>query len=270
MTDSTVLPVIGVPADTREIEGKPFHAAGDKYVRAVMLASDALPVVLPAFGGLYDLAALMHRLDGLLLTGSLSNVHPDHYGETASEEHEPYDRERDETTLPLLKEALAQAVPLLAVCRGFQELNVALGGTLHPAVHALPGRLDHRVPEHDDPDVRYGPKHKVALTADGAFAGLAGTREIEVNSLHRQGIVDLAPDLEVEAVAPDGIIEGVAVRGAAAFALGVQWHPEYKVLENDFSRKLFGAFGAAARERALARAQGRLAPPTPAVTARIA
>ena len=272
MSIGRVSPLIGVPADTREVEGKPFHAVGDKYVRAVALASDATPFMLPAFGPLYDLADLVRKLDGLLLTGSLSNVHPERYAAEAAEVYEPYDRDRDDTTLPLIHEALAQAVPLLAICRGFQELNVALGGTLHPAVHEIPGRLDHRVPEHDDPDVRYGPNHEVALTPGGRFARLAGTERLTVNSLHRQGIDRLAERLTVEGVAPDGTIEAVAVEGAEAFALGVQWHPEYKVLEDAFSRRLFAAFGEAARERAVARAEGRLALPTPAPTpaARIA
>lgn len=273
MTDFHGKPLIGVPADTREVEGKPFHAVGDKYVRAVALASDGLPFMLPAFGALYELTGLVQRLDGLMLTGSLSNVHPDRYGAAPGEVYEPYDRERDDTTLPLIQEALAQEVPLLAICRGFQELNVALGGSLHPAVHELPDRLDHRAPEHEDPDVKYGPVHEVSLTAGGLFARLAGTERLMVNSLHRQAIDRIAGSLTVEGVAPDGTIEAVSVRDAGAFALAVQWHPEYKVLENDFSRRLFGAFGEAARSRARARAEGRLtAPGQPAAmaTARIA
>ena len=261
MSDATIQPIIGVPADFKEMEGKPFHAVGDKYVRALALACQVNPFILPAFGELYDLPGLVHQLDGLLLTGGLSNVHPEHYGESHAEVYEPYDRERDETTLPLIREPLAQGVPLLAICRGMQELNVALGGSLHPAVHELPDRLDHRAPEHDDPDVKYGPNHSTTLTPGGAIAAIAGREELTVNSLHRQAVERLATGLSVEAQAPDGTIEAVRVTDAKAFALGVQWHPEYKVLENSFSTKLFVAFGEAARVRARTRASGGLAAP---------
>ena len=274
MSDVKSLPIIGVPADLKEVEGKPFHAVGDKYVRAIVLGCAANPFMLPAFGPLYDLPALVHQLDGLLLTGSLTNVHPTIYGAAHDSVYEPYDQARDETTLPLIHETLAQGVPMLAICRGMQELNVALGGSLHPAVHELPERLDHRAPEHDDPDVKYGPNHEIALTPGGAFARLAGAETLTVNSLHRQAVERLAPGLEIEARAPDGTVEAVAVKDAKDFALGVQWHPEYKVLENDFSTKLFAAFGAAARARAEARAGGRLTAPAPSAertaTARIA
>ncbi len=257
MSDAAPLPLIGVPADIREIDDKPFHAVGDKYLRAIQLASAGLPLVVPAFGDLHDLPALVQRLDGLLLTGSPSNVHPEHYGVEPTAKAEPYDPERDDTTLPLIREALAQGLPLFAVCRGLQELNVALGGSLHARVHELPERDDHRRPQHDDPDVQYGPRHAVALTPGGALAALAGAPEIMVNSLHWQAIDRLAEGLSVEAVAPDGTIEAVRVTGARVFALGVQWHPEYRVLDNPFSTSLFRAFGDAARARAEARAAGK-------------
>jgi putative glutamine amidotransferase len=261
MTQISNRPLIGVSADVKLIDGLPFHAVGDKYLRAIMLATDAVPLVIPAFGNLYDLPDLVQRLDGVLLTGSPSNVHPVHYDTPPTPEHEPHDEERDETTLPLIREALDQTVPLLAICRGMQELNVALGGTLYARVHELPERLDHRRPKHDDPDVQYGPRHPIALAPGGAFHRLAGTEELTVNSLHWQGIERVAPRLHVEATAPDGTVEAVSVKEAPNFALGVQWHPEYKVLDNDFSTKLFAAFGAAARQRAEARAAGRLAAP---------
>ena len=253
--------LVGLPACFKQLDGMPFHAVGAKYIEAVARAAEAEPYVIPALGGFFDLPALVHRLDGLLLTGSPSNVHPAHYATPATPEHEPHDAARDETTLPLIHEALGQGVPLLAICRGMQELNVALGGSLHPRVHELPERLDHRRPKHDDLDVQYGPRHKVDLVPGGHFAALAGSREIMVNSLHWQGIDRLAARLKVEAVAPDGTIEAVSVEGARAFALGVQWHPEYRPLENPFSAKLFAAFGRAARGRARERAAERLAPP---------
>ena len=264
MSDHKQAAMIGVPADIRMIDNAPFHAVGDKYVRAVMLATEGVPFIVPAFGDLHDVPAIIRRIDGILLTGSPSNVHPSHYDTPATPEAEPYDRERDDTTLPLIREALGQGVPLLAICRGFQELNVALGGTLHARVHELPGREDHRALKVEDPDVKYGPRHPVALTPGGAFERLAGAREITVNSLHWQALDRVADDLAIEAIAPDGTIEAVSVKNAKNFALGVQWHPEYKVLRDAFSVTLFAAFGAAARERAEQRARGQLAAPEPA------
>ena len=264
MTDAAPIPLIGVPADIRMIENAPFHAVGDKYLRAILEATGGLPLAIPAHGELYDVPDLVHRLDGLLLTGSPSNVHPGHYGAAPGPEAEPHDRARDATTLPVIREALDQAVPLLAICRGCQELNVALGGTLHPRVHALPGKEDHRAPEVDDWDVKYAKRHPVALTEGGAFQDLAkGAREIQVNSLHWQAVDRLAGNLAVEAVAPDGTVEGLRVTDARAFALAVQWHPEYEVLKDAFSTALFGAFGKAAVARAEDRARGAIAAPAP-------
>jgi len=261
MSERLPHPLIGVPADVKLIDGTPFHAVGDKYVRAIAVASEAMPFVIPAFGPLHDVPALVHRLDGLMLTGSPSNVHPRHYGAAPTPEHEPHDPERDETTLPMAREALAQGVPLLAICRGMQELNVALGGTLHARVHELPGREDHRALKVPDLDVKYGARHAVALTPGGAFERLAGKRELIVNSLHWQAIDRPAERLAVEAIAPDGTIEAVSVKDARGFALGVQWHPEYKVLDDEFSVRLFRAFGDAARARARARLAGQLPAP---------
>ncbi len=258
MSKQDSMPLIGLPADIKEIGGQPFHAVGDKYLRAVLRAAGGLPLIIPAFGALYDLPDLVRRLDGLLLTGSPSNVHPRHYGTAPTPEAEPHDEARDDTTLPLIHEALGQGLPLLAICRGMQELNVALGGTLHTRVHELPDTLDHRRPQHDDPDVQYGPRHDIALTPGGEFHRLAESTELNVNSLHWQAVDRLAPRLRLEAAAPDGTVEAVAVTDARNFALGVQWHPEYKALDNAFSTKLFAAFGEATRQRAKARAEGHL------------
>ncbi len=261
-------PLVGLPSCIKWIDGSPFHTVGDKYVRAVAEAADAEPYLIPALGAFFDLRALVHRLDGVMLTGSPSNVHPSYYASPATPAHEPHDEARDQTTLPLIHETLRQGVPLLAICRGMQELNVALGGTLHARVHEVPDRMDHRRPKHDDLDVQYGPQHAIALTPGGSFEALAGAREITVNSLHSQALDRVADGLQVEAVAPDGTVEAVRVVNARAFALGVQWHPEYRALENAFSAKLFAAFGDATRERAAARELGRLEPPRPAVTDR--
>jgi len=258
MSTASERPLVGLPADVKPIEGAPFHAVGDKYLRAVAEVADAVPLIIPAFGAWYDLDALIAGLDGLLLTGSPSNVHPRHYDLPATPEAEPYDEERDATTLPLIQQALAQGLPLLAICRGFQELNVALGGSLHARVHELDGRQDHRRPQHDDRDVQYGPRHGIAIRAGGPFEALAGGIEATVNSLHWQALDRVAERLQVEAVAPDGTVEAVSVRDARAFALGVQWHPEYKAWDNRFSTNIFKAFGDAARARAAARRDGSL------------
>lgn len=263
MTETAPRPLIGLPACSKQIGDQIHHTIGDKYVRAVAEASEAVPLVFPALAGRSETASILDGLDGIVLTGSPSNVHPSRYGRAPSPEAEPYDEARDATTLPLIRAALAQGLPLLAICRGFQELNVALGGTLHARVHELPGRMDHRRPQHEDLDVQYGPRHSVRFLTGGAFEAIAGSAEIEINSLHWQAIDRPAEGLVVEGSAPDGTIEAVRVADARAFALGVQWHPEYKALENDFSTKLFKAFGAAARRRAATRRQ-------PAATAGLA
>lgn len=244
-------PVIGLVADCREHGGQHHHSVGEKYLLAVARGAGARPVILPCLGGLYDagdLSELVSGLDGLCLTGSPSNVHPSRYGAQATPAHAPHDIHRDGTTLPLILETLRQAVPLLAICRGFQELNVALGGTLHPRLHSLPGMLDHREPLTEDPALRYGPRHSVRLNPHGQLIGIARAATLQVNSLHGQGIDRLARALVAEAVAPDGLVEAVRVQDTE-FALGVQWHPEYRALENPFSAKLFAAFGAAAEGR---------------------
>ncbi len=242
-------PLIGVTADFKEIDGKPFHAVGDKYVRAVSDCTDGTPYILPALGHHLDIAEVVRRMDGLVLTGSPANVHPTHYGHEPHERYEPYDEARDATTLPLIREALAQRLPIFAICRGFQELNVVLGGTLYPRIHEVEGKLDHRRPQHPDDDVQYGPRHSVKLASGGQLQAILGTTEIQVNSLHNQGIDRLAPGLAVEATAPDGIIEAVRIEQAETFAIAVQWHPEYKATENAESVKLYAAFNDAVRAR---------------------
>jgi putative glutamine amidotransferase len=246
-------PLVAVPACMKEVGGLPFHAVGDKYVRAVAEAAGAVPLMIPSLGEFFDPASLLAGLDGLLMTGSVSNVHPRHYGLAAHPAAEPHDEARDAVTLPLIRAALEQGLPLLCICRGFQELNVVLGGTLHARVHEVPGRLDHRSPGTGDHDRDYAPRHGVRLAPGSQLRRILGKDEIQVNSLHWQGIDRLAGGLVAEGVAPDGTIEAVAVKGARAFALGVQWHPEYKVLANPDSVLLFKAFGDAVRARREAR-----------------
>jgi putative glutamine amidotransferase len=237
------VPLVGIPTCLRTVKERAFHGVNERYPSAVIDAAGCLPVLIPAIGSRVDVCVLLDRLDGLLLTGSPSNVHPSHYGATLSHPEILHDRERDATTLPLVREAVRRDLPILAICRGIQELNVALGGTLHQRVHEVPGRLNHRSPK-NSPDGPYGPAHSVKLTAGGLLMSLAGTAEVMVNSLHSQGIDRAAPGLRVEAVAPDGQIEAVSLP-EARFVVGVQWHPEHKALDNPFSRALFGAFAAA-------------------------
>ena len=237
------LPLVGIPTCFRTINERAFHGVNEKYPNAIIEATTCLPVLIPAIGSKIDVCAVLDRLDGLLLTGSPSNVHPSHYGSEPLDPEIRHDPERDATTLPLIREAVRRDLPILAICRGIQELNVALGGTLHQRVHEVPGRLNHRS-QKDSPSGPYGPAHSVRLTGSGLLSTLVGAAEIMVNSLHSQGIDRLAPKLRIEAVAPDGQIEAVSLADAK-FVVGVQWHPEYKALENPLSRALFAAFSLA-------------------------
>lgn len=222
-----------------------LHQANDEYIVAVRDGAGALPLLIPATDDPLPVEDILAAVDGLLFTGAPSNVAPAQYGATARPGTE-LDVRRDATTLPLLRAAIAAGKPLLAICRGFQELNVALGGSLHQHVHEIPGRLDHREPQNaPSRDVEYAPAHPVTLSPDGLLARLSGQAEAMVNSLHHQGIDRLAPGLAVEAVAPDGQIEGVSLPDAKGFVLGVQWHPEWAWAENPLSRAIFKGFGAA-------------------------
>jgi putative glutamine amidotransferase len=236
-------PIVGIPCCLRTVNERVVHSVADRYPDAVIDAAGCLPVVIPAVGERVDVRAILDRLDGLLLTGSPSNVHPSHYGDEPAHPDILHDPARDATTLPLIREAVRRDLPILAICRGIQELNVALGGTLHQRVHELPGRLNHRSRK-DSPDGPYGLAHGVRLTPGGRLAALFEAAEVMVNSLHSQGIDRPAPRLFVEAVAPDGQIEAVSLPGAR-FVIGVQWHPEYKALENPASTALFAAFAEA-------------------------
>lgn len=255
MTAERNRPLVGIPCDVREVGINPFHMVGEKYLTACLRIAGVLPLPLPSLAEELGAEEFMGRFDGFLFAGSPSMVHPEHYGGGPSREGTLHDVKRDATALPLILKCLERGMPLLALCRGFQELNVALGGTLHEFVHKVPGLMDHREDKTKPRDVRYGPAHPVELAPEGVFRKLAGKDEIMVNSLHTQGVARLAPGLAIEAVAPDGLIEGVRVEGARAFALGVQWHPEYKIAEwrDPFALALFEAFGRACRDHAQAR-----------------
>lgn len=243
-------PLIGISCCTKQfgVFGMPNHAASDTYIRATDLVVGGVPVLLPANGPMADIETLLDRLDGIILTGSRSNVQPSLYDGPPHAEGTPEDPNRDGITLPLIRAAVTRGVPLLAICRGFQELNVALGGSLHQRLQDVPGRIDHSTPMQPSAKVRQGKAHRVRVTPGGWLHRLAGATEIAVNSLHNQGIERLAPGLVTEGVAPDGTIEAVRVvvgpAGAApGFAVGVQWHPEYDWPEDSLSRRIFEQFG---------------------------
>lgn len=239
-------PIVGFPCCRRMRGLHPFHMVGEKYIAAVREGADATPLLIPSFENPLDPDDVLDSVSGLLFTGSPSNVDPALYGATPREDTllDPY---RDGLTIPLLKAAIARGTPVLAICRGFQELNVALGGTLHQHIHEVPGRDDHREDESADLDTQYGPSHEVKVREGGLLMRLTGCASFRVNSLHSQGIDRLAPGLVAEAIAPDGQIEAVTLENAGAFVLGVQWHPEWRWSENAQSRAIFAAFGAALR-----------------------
>jgi putative glutamine amidotransferase len=246
-------PLIGIPADRRMVGAHPFHMVGEKYARAVLEAASGAPLLIPALAEELRFEELLERLDGLLFTGSPSNVEPHRYQGPPSAPGTLHDPARDATTLPLIRRAVEAGIPVFGICRGFQEMNVAFGGTLHQKLHEVAGYLDHRDDESQPLEVQYGPAHDVTLEPGGVLRSLASADRLRVNSLHSQGIERLGEALAVEARAPDGVIEAFRVRAAPSFALAVQWHPEWKVMSNPFSHALFAAFGKAAAERAQSR-----------------
>ena len=247
-------PVVLLPADVKPLGEQPFHAVGQKYIMAVAQAAEATPLLLPAISEHLSMDDVLHMADGILLTGAVSNIHPSHFGEEVHNPELPLDPARDALTLKLIHAAIQAKVPLLAICRGYQELNVAFGGSLHQAVQEQDGMLDHREPEDQPVDLQYAPTHVVKFVTGGKLAGIVGRDEAMVNSLHGQGIKRLGNGLVVEAHAPDGLIEAISVLDAPVFAIGVQWHPEWKVLENPTYLAIFKAFGDACRTRQLERA----------------
>jgi len=247
-----VRPLVGISCCTKQFGmfGIPNHGASDTYVRATDQVVGAVPVLIPANGPMADVQALLDRLDGIILTGSRSNVQPSLYDGPPHAAGTPEDPARDGMTLPLIRAAVARGVPLLGVCRGFQELNVAFGGTLHQRLQDLPGRIDHSTPTQPSARIRQGKAHMVRLVPGSWLCRVAQAAEIAVNSLHNQGVDRLAPELVVEATASDGTIEAVRVARCSGFAIGVQWHPEYDWPTDLLSRRIFQEFGMAVRSYA--------------------
>lgn len=257
-------PVIGVIGNARLLDNR-FQAqiVGENNMRALANVAGALPLMFAAAPAITDLGDLLDTVDGILLTGGRANVHPTRFGAEPGPAHEPYDEPRDAVALPLIEACVARGVPLFGICRGFQEMNVAFGGSLHPEIRNLPGRLNHRMPRlengeiHPDLEVIFADRHDVRLTQGGAFARLLKRETIRVNSLHGQGILEPGARVVIEGVAEDETIEAIRIRDAAGFALGVQWHAEHDPATNPINRALFEAFGNAAASHRQARTSGR-------------
>jgi putative glutamine amidotransferase len=252
-------PVVGVIGNAYRVENRfATQMVGERNLRAVAEVAGALPLMFAGAPDITDIAALLDTVDGVVLTGARANVHPTHFRTEPDPRHEPYDIHRDELALALSEACVARGIPLFGICRGLQEMNVAFGGSLHPEIRELPGRMNHRMPRlengeiHPDPTVIFADRHEVTLTPDGAFARILGCQTIRVNSLHGQGILEPGKRVVVEGVAEDGTIEAIRIADAPGFALGVQWHAEYDPQHNPINRALFQAFGEAlaARQRA--------------------
>lgn len=245
-------PVVGVICSAHLVENRfPAQRVGERNLLAVKEVAGALPLMFAGAPDITDIDALLDTVDGILLTGARANVHPTHFGAEEHVSYEPYDLRRDAMALELVRVCVERGVPLLGLCRGFQEMNVAFGGSLHPEIRELPGRMNHRMPRldngeiHPDQDVVYGDRHDVHLVAGGAFARIFGSQTIRVNSLHGQGVLEPGTRIVVEGVADDSTVEAIRIADAPGFALGVQWHAEYNPQTNAVNRALFEAFGAA-------------------------
>jgi putative glutamine amidotransferase len=250
-------PVVGVIGNAHRVQNR-FAAqiVGERNLRAVADVAGALPLMFAGTPEITDFGALLDVVDGILLTGARANVHPSRFGVDPEAVHEPYDEARDALALTLVEACVGRGIPIFGICRGFQEMNVAFGGSLHPEIRELSGRMNHRMPRlengeiHPDPAVIFADRHDVQLVSGGTFARILGTNSIRVNSLHGQGILDVGSRVVVEGVAEDGTIEAIRIADAAGFALGVQWHAEYDPQSNAVNRALFQAFGAALAEHA--------------------
>jgi len=248
-------PVVGVIGNAQVVNERfNVQVVGQRNLRAIAEVADALPLMFASLPDVTDIGALLDAVDGVLLTGARANVHPTCFGVEPHPKHEPYDQDRDAVALELTRACVERGVPVFGICRGFQEFNVAFGGSLHPEIRELPGRMNHRMPRlengeiHPDPEVVFADRHEVKLVSGGTFATLLGCETIRVNSLHGQGILEPGKRIVIEGVAEDGTFEAIRIAEAPAFALGVQWHAEYDPQTNPINRTLFNAFGAALRE----------------------
>ncbi|MGJ4969674.1 MULTISPECIES: gamma-glutamyl-gamma-aminobutyrate hydrolase family protein [unclassified Bradyrhizobium] len=251
-------PVVGVIGNSHRVENRfTVQMVGERNLSAVAEVAGALPLMFAGVPEITDIAALLDVVDGVVLTGARANVHPTRFNTEPSLKHEPYDVHRDEVALQLSEACVSRGIPLFGICRGLQEMNVAFGGSLHPEIREIPGRMNHRMPRlengeiHPDPNVVFADRHEVRLAPGGAFASILGCDSIKVNSLHGQGILEPGDRVVIEGIAEDGTIEAIRIADAPSFALGVQWHAEYDPQKNPINRKLFEAFGEAVRKRHL-------------------
>ena len=249
-------PVVGVIGNAYSVENRfTVQMAGERNFRALAEVAGALPMVFAGEPEITDVGDLLNVVDGILLTGARANVHPTHFGTEPDPAYEPYDESRDALALALARTCVDRGVPIFGLCRGMQEMNVAFGGSLHPEIRDLPGRMNHRMPRletgeiHPDPAVVFADRHDVALKPDGVFRRILGEETIRVNSLHGQGVLELGERVVAEGIAEDGTIEAISIADARGFALGVQWHAEYDPQVNPVNRLLFQAFGAALTAR---------------------
>lgn len=249
------LPLIGVTGDTLPTGDTTFYKVGDKYILSVVEAANCLAVMIPPIAEKLEMDALLDRLDGIVFTGSPANIEPHHYGAKSHQEESQLDRGRDATNLPLLKKVIDREMPLFCICRGHQELNVIHGGTMHQFIHNIEGNQDHRADESIPFDERYKSSHLIKIQAGGILEKInEGLDDVMVNTVHEQAVDKLGSGLQIEALAEDGVIEAISIEGYQNFMVSVQWHPEHKVaLEVPLNRKLFEAFGEAARKRLASR-----------------
>ena len=249
MEEAMTLPVVGIIGNAHLINREyPVHSGGRMISVAVREVAGAVPLIVPADPDLVSIEELMSVCDGFLFPGGRANVHPEEYGEEPTTAHGDFDRARDKITLPLIRECVAAGQPILAICRGFQELNTAMGGSLHPEIRELPGRMNHRMPPDGTLDEKFGLRHEVTISEGGVFHRLFGATTVLTNTLHGQGIKETGERIVIDGRADDGTEEAIYVESAPGFALGVQWHPEYKAAEDPVSRALFEAFGEAVRD----------------------
>jgi len=245
-------PVVGVIGNAHLMDNRyQVQAVGERNLKAVANVANALPVMFAGSPDITDISGILDVVDGVLLTGGRANVHPSYFGAEPCERYEPYDQRRDALALALIEACVDRGVPIFGICRGLQEMNVAFGGSLHPEIREIPGRLNHRMPRlengeiHPDVEVIFADRHDVSLVAGGTFATLLGRDTIRVNSLHGQGILDPGKRVVIEGIAEDGTIEAIRIADAPGFALGVQWHAEYDPHKNEINKTLFKAFGEA-------------------------
>ena len=250
-------PVVGIIGNSHLInESYHIHGGGLMNSHAVADVARCLPLIVAPDPSVSDIGDLMDACDGFLFTGGRANVHPEEYGEDETPAHGTFDRERDRLTLPLIRALVERGQPFLGVCRGFQEVNVAMGGSLYPEIRELPGRMNHRMPPDGTIEEKFALRHEVTFTEGGPFARLMGDSKVRTNTLHGQGIKVPGPRVVIDGLAPDGTPEAIYVKDAPGFTLSVQWHPEYKAHEDAVSTKLFSAFGDAARAWAEAKRTG--------------